>query len=81
MSTSPERREQPADALVSTLSRWLARHVGDDELRRAVAHADCDALPAEALASLDDLADALDRAGPQEVEVAVREALEALALG
>ena len=74
MSTSP-------DDLVTTLSRWLARHLDDDELRARVEEADETALSpdqAEALAELrEELADGNGRGG---LEMVVRETLEALAL-
>jgi len=73
MSTNP-------DQLVNLLSRWLARHVSDDELRAALA--DVDELSGEQREAVDDLRAQLDSPdGRGEVERAVREALEALALG
>jgi hypothetical protein len=73
MSTNP-------DQLVNLLSRWLARHVSDDELRAALA--DVDDLSGEQREAVDDLRAQLDSPdGRGEVERAVREALEALALG
>ena len=77
MSTNPE------DRLVTLLSHWLARHVSDEELRRGVEETRTDELPpasAEAVAEL--LAELNDPDGhPGELEMIVREALEALALG
>jgi hypothetical protein len=71
------------DALVTVLSQWLARHVDDDELRAAVADVDVEALApaqAEAVAELrGDLAQ--PDAARGDLEMAVRETLEALALG
>ena len=72
MSTNP-------DELVNLLSRWLARHVGDDELRAALA--DVEGLSDEQRAAVDDLRAELDSPHSGELERAVREALEALALG
>jgi hypothetical protein len=76
MSTSPETRA------VNLLSRWLAGHVGDDELRRELAALDgvgpeSGDLAAELVAALDHAAGA--KSG--QVERLVRETLEALALG
>jgi hypothetical protein len=75
MSTSP-------DDLVTTLSRWLARHVDDERLRHDVEGVDESALSslqAEAVAELRvELRDGLR--GP-DLEMIVRETLEALALG
>ncbi len=68
------------DQLVNLLSRWLARHVGDDDLRAALA--DVEGLSPEQREAIDDVRAQLesqDRRG--ELERAVREALEALALG
>jgi hypothetical protein len=68
------------DELINVLSRWLARHVSDDELRAVLA--DVDELSGEQRDAVDDLRAQLESAdGGGEVERAVREALEALALG
>jgi hypothetical protein len=78
MSMSPE------DRLVGLLSRWLARHIGNAELRAEIQAAGRDGLSAEQAAAVDELAAELDRAGPTgrgDVEMVVRETLEALALG
>ena len=75
MSTSP-------DDLVALLSRWLAGHVGDEELRRALDSVE-GLSPGQAEA-VDELRNELDRAGPNgrgDLQMMVREALEALALG
>jgi thioredoxin-like negative regulator of GroEL len=73
MSMSP-------DELVNLLSRWLARHVSDDDLRAALA--DVRELSEDQREAVDDLRAQLDSPdGRGEVERAVREALEALALG
>jgi hypothetical protein len=68
MSTNP-------DELVNVLSAWLAGHVGDAELRTAVDRNADDPVVAELQ---EDLRAGLPRA---RVQVAVREALEALVLG
>jgi hypothetical protein len=82
MSTSPEPiSERDDDRIVNLLSRWLARHVDDDELRRVVT-GDPGELSAEQAAAVGELRDALTAEVPRsELEVAVRETLEALALG
>ena len=75
MSTSP-------DALVTTLSRWLARHVDDAELRAEVAAADPATFSPGQAEALAELREELDRAnGRGDLEMVVRETLEALALG
>jgi hypothetical protein len=73
MSTSP-------DELVNLLSRWLARHASDDDLRAALA--DVDGLSDEQREAIEDLRAQLAAGdGRGELERAVRETLEALALG
>jgi hypothetical protein len=81
MSTNPEPRAD--DALVTLLSQWLARHVDDDELRAAVADVDADALTEEQAAAVAELRAELagGDAARGDLEMAVRETLEALALG
>jgi hypothetical protein len=74
MSTSPES--------INALSRWLAGHVGDGELRGVLATLD-DAGP-EGRELVDELLVELDRAAGAKsgaVERLVREAMEALAFG
>ena len=74
MSTSPD------DEIVNVLSRWLARHVDDGELRDEVAAIGTGELTADE--AVDELLVALRNGAPRgELEVAVRETLEALALG
>ena len=76
MSTSPE------DQLVNLLSHWLARHVGDDELRRGLAAADTSALGDGERAAVEELrAELAAEKGGGDLERVVRETLEALALG
>jgi hypothetical protein len=76
MSTSPE------DQLVNLLSHWLARHVGDDELRAELAGADLNRLSDDARAAVEELRAELDGGvSGGDLERAVRETLEALALG
>ena len=74
MSTSPE------DRLVNVLSHWLARHLGDDELRHELTRAQ--GLAPEQAEAVAELRAALAASSSrQQLEVAVRETLEALALG
>jgi hypothetical protein len=78
MSTSPE------DQLVALLSRWLARHADNARLRAGIASAGRAGLSVDQCEALDDLVAALDRAGSSgrgDLEMVVRETLEALALG
>ena len=81
MSTSPEANGRADDRIVTVLSQWLARHVGDDELLARVSEigtAELEPGQAEAVAGF--LAEF--RAGQGgEREMLVRETLEAVALG
>jgi hypothetical protein len=82
MSTSPKTHPREDDRLVSVLSHWLARHVGDDELRRELAGADQAQLSRDQVAAVEELlADLMSEQGRGELERSVRETLEALALG
>ena len=74
MSTSP-------DDVVTVLSRWLARDVDETDGLRAVEHVDEDALSPEQREAVGELRDELVRGGEGgELEMVVRETLEALAL-
>jgi hypothetical protein len=76
MSTSPE------DRVVNLLSHWLARHVGDEELRAELSAADVNGLSDDARDAVDELRAELDAGvGGGDLERVVRETLEALALG
>jgi hypothetical protein len=78
MSMSPE------DELVGLLSRWLARHLDNEQLREGIAGAGREGLSVEQSAAVNELVDALERAGATGrggLEMVVRETLEALALG
>jgi hypothetical protein len=83
MSTSPDIA--PAeDRLVSLLSHWLAGHVRNEELRRGLASIGTDGLGTEGTEAVGELLEEVERAGPGQrggLEVAVRETLEAVALG
>ncbi len=75
MSTSP-------DDLVNLLSQWLARHVGDEELRAGLNAVDPADLSPGQRTALQELRDKLDRGeGSGDLEMVVRETLESLALG
>jgi hypothetical protein len=76
MSTNPD------DQLVTVISRWLARHVSDDELRAAIAEIGTDDLApdqAEAVRELE--AELANGGGRGDLEMVARETLEAVALG
>jgi hypothetical protein len=74
----------PSDAIVAALSRWLARHLDNVRLREEIEAAGREGLNAEQTEAVDELLAELETATPNQrggVEVAVRETLEALALG
>jgi hypothetical protein len=80
MSTSPETRAD--DRVVNAISRWLARHISDEELRRELDVVDRAALAPEQADAVDELVAELGaglaRGG---LERAARETMEAVALG
>jgi hypothetical protein len=74
----------PEDRIVTLLSRWLARHLDNVRLREEVEVAGRDGLTHDQAEAVDELLAELAIAAPLErgdVEMAVRETLEALALG
>ena len=76
MSMSPE------DQVVNVLSQWLARHADDDELRRQVEAVDLAALGPEQSEAVRELRAELSGSnGRGDLEMVVRETLEAVALG
>jgi hypothetical protein len=73
---------RPDDQLVTLISRWLARHVSDEELRARVDELGVDGLGPEQRGAVEDLRAGLGRgSGRGELEMVARETLEALALG
>jgi hypothetical protein len=84
MSTSPDRQTMSTgDELVGLLSHWLARHVDDAELLGGIERADLDDLEPAQREAVGELVEELrDPDGhPGDLEMIVRETLEALALG
>ena len=76
MSTSPENQ------LVNVLSHWLARHVDNAELLRELEAVDASALsPAQAEAVQELREEIVSTNGRGDLEMVVRETLEAVALG
>jgi hypothetical protein len=72
----------PEDQVVNVLSQWLARHVDDDELRRQVEAVDLAALGPEQSEAVRELRAELSGSnGRGDLEMVVRETLEAVALG
>lgn len=76
MSTSPESR------LVNVLSHWLARHIVNAELLRELEAVDTSALtPAQNEAVQELREELVSTHGRGDLEMVVRETLEAVALG
>jgi hypothetical protein len=73
---------RPDDRLVNVLSHWLARHVDADGLRAEVGAVDDAALSATQRDAVAELRDELEHGSHHgDLEMVVRETLEALALG
>ena len=82
MSTSPETTTRADDRLVTVISRWLARHVSDDELQRALEHVGSGELTADQAEAAEELRAELGEVRERaELEMVARETLEALAMG
>jgi hypothetical protein len=82
MSMSPETRAE--DRLITLISRWLGRHIGNAELRRGLEETGADGLGPGQLAAVTELSERLESAQPGErgeLEMIARETLESLALG
>ncbi len=76
MSTSPENH------IVNVLSHWLARHVDDAALRRELEAVDTSSLTPAQSEAVQELREELASSnGRGDLEMAVRETLEAVALG
>jgi hypothetical protein len=76
--------ERSDDRIVTLLSRWLVGTLGNDELRREVENVDPDELAPGQRDAVEELIQRLRIALPGEradLQVPVREALEALAYG
>jgi hypothetical protein len=84
MSTSPEPSQRADDQLVTHLSHWLTRQLGNDELRRKVQAIGTDELAPAGRQAVTELLAQLDTAVPGErgqLEVLVRETIETLVYG
>jgi hypothetical protein len=81
MSMSPEATRNE-DRIVNTISRWLARHISDDELRKELAHVDDSELAPDQAEAVRELREELDGDGGRPaLEMIARETVEAVALG
>ncbi len=82
MPTNPDAPLRADDELITLLSRWLARHVGDADLEAHVAGIGTDDLSPDQAAAVHELLQELGRgASHGDLEMVVRETVEALALG
>ena len=73
---------RPDDRLVNVLSHWLARHADADHLRAEVSAVDDAALSSTQRDAVADLRGELEHGSNDgDLEMVVRETLEALALG
>ena len=83
MSTNPEF-QRTDDEIVSLLSQWLMKTIGNDELRKRVEALDTEDLAPGQRAAIAELMTALNNAFPGEtggLEMVVRETIESLAYG
>ncbi len=83
MSTYPES-QRADDQLVTHLSHWLTRQLGNDELRRKIAEIGTDELAPAGRDAVNELLAELATAVPGEraqLEVIVRETVETLVYG
>lgn len=78
---SPEQTRTD-DLIVNTISRWLARHIGDDELQTELDRAGLDDLGPDSAEAVNELREELRDGGDRaEIEMIARETVEAVALG
>jgi hypothetical protein len=84
MSTSPDASKRADDQLVTHLSHWLTRQLGNDELLREVQKIGTDELAPGCRIAVNELLVELSTAVPGErgrLEVLVRETVETLVYG
>ena len=84
MSTSPDASQRADDQLVTHLSHWLTRQLGNDELLREVKKIGTDELAPGCRKAVEELVAELNTAVPGErgqLEVLVRETVETLVYG
>ena len=83
MSTTPES-QRVDDQIVTNLSHWLTRRLGNDELRRKLEEIGTDELAPGGRQAVQELVAQLETTAPGEraqLEVLVREAVETLVYG
>src|SRR3954469_22192612 len=84
MSTTPDASQRADDEIVTHLSHWLTRQLGNDELRRKLEQIGTDELPPVGREMVKELVAELGDAVPGErgqLEVLVRETVETLVYG
>ena len=84
MSTSPDTTTKTEDRLIGVISKWLGRHIGNDELLRQITESGTEGLTPGQIGAVEELADELNRVAPGQrghVEMVARETVEVLALG
>jgi hypothetical protein len=84
MSTSPDASQRADDQLVTHLSHWLTRQLGNDELLREMKKIETDELAPGCRIAVNELLVELGTAVPGErgqLEVLVRETVETLVYG
>ena len=84
MSTTPDASQRADDEIVTHLSHWLTRQLGNDELRRKLEEIGTDELPPAGREMVNELVSELTTAVPGEraqLEVLVRETVETLVYG
>ena len=84
MSTTPDASQRDDDEIVTHLSHWLTRQLGNDELRRKLEEIGTDELPPVGREMVKELVTELTAAVPGErgqLEVLVRETVETLVYG
>jgi hypothetical protein len=84
MSTSPDITVKTEDRLIGVISKWLGRHMGNEELRRQITESGMEGLNRGQVEAVEELAGELDQVSPGErghVEMVARETVEVLALG
>ena len=84
MSTSPDTTVKTEDRLMGVISKWLGRHIGNEELRHQITESGTEGLTPGQIGAVEELADELARVAPGErghVEMVARETVEVLALG
>jgi hypothetical protein len=81
MSTTPESTRAD-DRIVAALSRWLARHISDEDLRGELARVGTGELSPDQTEAVEELLNELEHGGERaELEMVARETVEAVALG